>query len=300
MAINVSGGGFRFSVAAYGGEWSWLVAVNNIPNAGQSTQIKDIQSPFGPFTMANIPLPGDVVLAMAGSLSEFQQQLAPEISLISPSSLAFTVTEGDPILNAASIVFQNIGALGSYMIGYAVPDVPWMTSNPSSVVGLGKNQQGQSAIQVIPAPLLASLSPYTGHINMQDNANPPDVIPVTFTITVLPRPTIGLSVSQVDLTFDMPTSTPSAPVDMVVTNTGPLTSTLNFVLAKVLNSSPWLSIIPMSGGPLGSGDNVHVVFSVVNTFVPAVPGVYTDTIRVSSSNATNSPIDLPVTMTVIP
>lgn len=300
MATNVSGGGFRFSIAAYGGEWSWLVAVNNIPNAGQSTQVKDIQSPFGPLALANVPLPGDVVLAMAGSLSEFQQQLNPEIALISPSSFAFTVTEGDPIFNATSITFQNIGALGSYMTAYATPDVSWMTANPPSVVGIGKNQQGQSNIQLIPASMLASSSPYAGHINMQDNANPSNILPVTFNVTVLPRPTVGLSVSQVDLTYTMPTSTPGVPVDVVVTNTGPATSTLNFSLARVLNSSPWLSIIPMSGGPLGSGDNVHVVFSVVNTFVPGVPGVYSDTIRVTSPNATNTPIDIPVTLTVIP
>jgi hypothetical protein len=301
MTTNiVAGGGFKFSIQSIGGMWSWLVAIDNIPNAGQRTQVKDIQSPFGSFVRANIPLPGDVILAMADSLSDFQQQLAPRVLLISPASFAFTVTEGDPIVDATTIIFQNIGALGSYMNEYSIPDVPWLSSNPPNVIGIGKNQQGQTDIQIIPASMLASSSPYTGHINIQDNANPPNIVPATFNVTVLPRPTVGLSIDHIDLIYYMSTHSPGGPQEIVVTNTGPSGSILNFNLTRVLNQSAWLNIVPTSGGPLTSGTDVHVVFSVNSSCIPSLPGVYSDTIRINSVNATNTPIDIPVSIAIVP
>lgn len=296
---SVIGGGFRFSVPATGGDWSWEVAVNNIRGDGQKINIRDIRTPFGPIYTTEIPIPDSVILAMADSVSQFQQQLSPQVFLLSQSSYTLTVTEADPASQIATIIFENVGQLGSYMSVAVTPDSPWLTANPPSISGIMKNGQGQSSIQIAPASMLAVNSPYTGHVNLQDNANPPNTVQVTFNVTVLPRPTIGTSTLNINLSYSM-TMGAGGSQTLVITNTGPATSLLSFSLSRVLSCSNWLDINPISGNNVPSAGTVNVLFSVDTNHIPALPGTYVETIRISSNNATNSPVDITVSLTIVP
>lgn len=296
MATRVAGGGFSFSIASVGGTWSWTVAADNVLNAGQFVQVRDVVTPYGPLSVANVPLPGDVVAAMAASLTDFQSQLAPSIYLTSASSFSATVTEAGAAQDVAAVAFLNAGAFGSYMSVTAAPDAPWLSSTPSVVSGLGKNEAGQVEARVSPASMLASSSPYVGHLNLQDNAS--HVVPVTFNVTVLPRPTVGLSPASVSLTYSLTGGSP-APLAIMVTNSGPPGSILNFALAKVQNQSSWLGVAPTSGGPLGSGGFVNVLFSVVLGHAPSIVGTYVETVRLTAPSATIPSIDIPVSLYVV-
>jgi hypothetical protein len=295
----VAGGNFRFSTPSVGGDWFWSVDASNIINDGQLIQVKDIQTPFGPLSVSNIPIPSSVILAMADSLTQFQQQLAPVLRLLTPATYSFTVTESAAAMDAAAMQFQNVGAFGSFMSVSATPDASWLTASPPSVGGLGKNQTGQSEARILPASMLASSSPYTGHITLQDSANPPNSVAITFNVIVLPRPTIGLSIPSIGLTYHLLTSVGTSAIE-VITNVGPALSSMSFSLAKVQNQSQWLSIVPISGGPLGSGNSVSVLFSIVGIHAPTITGNYSETIRLTAPSATNSPIDIPVTLSVVP
>lgn len=299
MATGVRGGGFDFSVCSVGGTWQWRVTASNIYGAGQLYQVEDIRTPFGSLANTDLPIPGEVITAMAESLASLQQQLQPRVALTGPTSFSITVTEGDPVIGVGDIEFSNVGAFGSFMTVTASPNSPWLSVDPPSVAGIDKNGSGQISARVDPRILLATASPYLGYVNIQDNASPPTLIPVPFNVTVMPRPAIGLSSSAAALAFYLSSMVPAGTASIVITNTGPLTSLLSFTVAKVQNQSPWLAIAPASGSSIPSGGSVTVVLSLISDRVPSIPGVYTEILRVASPNASNSPLEITVTLTVI-
>lgn len=300
MATGVLGGGFDFSVCSVGGTWRWRVTASNVHGAGQFYQVEDIRTPFGSLATTDIPIPGEVIAAMADSLSTFQQQLQPRIVLTGPSSFDLTVTEGDAVFPAGNVLFTNAGAFGSFMTVTGSPDSPWLLVDPPTVAGINKNSSGQIGVRVDPRIMLHGSSPYLGHVNFQDNSNPSNVIPVAVSVTVLPRPAILLTPDAVALSFYLASGVPGGAASVTVGNSGPPGSFLNFSLAKVQNQSPWLAVTPMSGANLPSGAEATIVFSVISASVSHVPGVYSETIRVFSPNASNSPREIAVTLTVIP
>lgn len=300
MGTVVSGGGFEFQVESVHGVWRWLVRANNLQGVGQLYELVNITTPFGSLFQTQIPIPGDVVEAMAQSLHDLQSQLAPLMVLVPPSVTSFNllVTEGDPDQAIGSVEVQNAGAFGSFMTATSTPSVPWLSASPNFVQGIGKNEKTTFSLSLLTATLLESGSPYSGIVNLQDSRDPPTVIPVTVNVTVLPRPVISVSPSQVSLTYVLSTSTPGGAQAVTVENAGPVGSQLDFTVTKVNNNSPWLAITPLSGGSLASGATDQVTFSVVPGQVPLVPGLLQETVRISSPNASNSPVDVTVQLTV--
>ncbi|OPZ35429.1 MAG: hypothetical protein BWY99_02256 [Synergistetes bacterium ADurb.BinA166] len=302
MGSHVAAGGFTFDKISVGGTWYWTVRATNVQNSSQLYQVADITSPFGKLAAVDVPIPGDVVLEMASTIAQLQEQLAPLLALVgsTPTSYSVTVTEGDPMLSIAAVPFQNAGAFGSFLTAVATPSAPWLSAAPPTVAGLNKNDQGQFTIRVNPATLFASGSPYVGYLNLQDNRNPPTTIPVTVTVTVRPRPSVLVSPASVFLSYSLTGPVSGGAVALSVTNSGPSGSSLTFSVTKVGNISPWMEFVPASGGPLVSGDSAIVTFSIVPAGVPSVPGTYSDSVLVSSPNASNGPVVVPVTLVVSP
>lgn len=298
MSIFISGGGFDYEVNSVGGKWKWRVVANNIANSGQFYYVDAVNTPFGPLNVVASPIPSEVIDAMYSSLNTFKTQLTPQLFLVSPASVNFTVSEGDSINEIGLINFTNTGALGSFLSASATPSANWLLVNPTSVLGIGKNQAASTNVRVNPATLLSSNSPYAAVVNLQDLNNPLVVIPVTYSITVLPRPTIGTSSATVSFTYNIASNAGSAPVTINISNTGPLTSLLNAFLSKIQNNSPWLSFTPSSLGPLPSATSTPITFSLVTSGVTKITGTYTETISVSSVNATNSPLIITVNLVV--
>ena len=298
MSAFISGGGFEFSLNSVGGLWKWKVTANNVANSGQYFYIDDVNTPFGPLDVVASPIPGDVIDAMSSSLNTFKTQLTPILFLTSPASVNFTVSEGDSINEIGLVTFTNTGALGSFLSVSATPSFSWLLASPTSILGVGKNEIRSTNVRVNPANLLASNSPYAGVVNLQDINNPLTVVPVTYSITVLPRPTIGSNITTINFTYNISTNAGSAPVVATISNTGPLTSILNVFLSKIQNNSPWLSFTPSTLGPLASGGSSTVTFTLVTNSVTKIPGTYTETISVSSVNATNTPLILTVNVVV--
>jgi hypothetical protein len=297
MTTQVSGGGFTFSVESVGGVWTWDVVVSNIPNLGQTASIKNIRSPYGPTQYNNCPIPSDVVVGMSESLVQFQQQLNPRLTAVSATGYSLTITEGDPSQELSELILQNSGAFGSFMSVFSSPNSPWLTSIPSVVNGVGKGSQCHMTPKLNPVTMLASSSPYSGHINYQDNANPANVVSATFSVVVLPRPVFSLSATSVALSYSL-SGTVGSSGSVTVTNSGPATSSLTFTSSKLLNQSAWLTLTPDSGSNIPQSGYVVMLFTLNQSQVPSVPGIYSDTIRLTSKNASNSPQDITVTLTV--
>jgi hypothetical protein len=292
--------GNTFRLQSTGGWWTWVVTADNTFGVGQLYQVDGIVTPYGRLVDVSVPIPGDVIAAMADTITQMQQLLAPLLAYVAPFTPTFTVTvtEGDPILNVGIIPIQNAGAFGSFMSVVATSDVPWTTASPPSIIGIGKSETAQISVQVSPAALLATSSPYTGHVNLQDNRNPPTNLQVTLNVTVLPRPMIGAAPSPVGLTYSLAAHSSGGPAMLTITNIGPLNSQLTFTAAKLINDSPWLAFTPTGDGPLASGGTSILTLSVVSAGVPFAPGTYVETLRIMSLNASNSPIDVPVQFVV--
>lgn len=301
MGSSVIGGGFSFTKISVGGVWMWTVKSMNIQGANQSFYVTDIGTPFGRLTDGiEVPIPGDVIQEMSSTLSQFQQQLYPKLALVSGQQTSFniTVTQGDPASTVGAINFMNIGAFGSFMSATAAPTVPWLFGSPPTVTGLDKNDSGQIALIINPASLTASPTPYIGQLNLIDNRVVPTIIPLSVSVTVLPQPAIAAAPLSLQFSYTLISGANSGSQQLVITNSGPSTSILNFTAAKVQNSSPWLTFFPVMAGGLQAGQTAVLTLSLISTFIPQVPGVYTETILVSSVNASNGSVAVSITLTV--
>jgi hypothetical protein len=300
MATFTAVSSVQFELESVGGIWKWVTRANNINSFGQRYEVVDITSPFGPLFSINVPLPGDVVTAMSDSVSSLQQQLQASILISSPIPPNFNivVTEGAASQDVGNIVITNNGAFGSFLTANASPNTSWLTATPSQVVGVPQNSTASFLIRVSPTTLLAANSPYLGVVNISNQDVPAQIVTSNVIVTVLPKPTISVSPTTVNFTQTCGNPTPSS-VSVAVSNTGPVTSTMDFVVAKVNNSSNWLLINPVSGGPLPGGGSTAVIFSLDITKIPQIVGTYSDTIRFQSPTASNSFIDVPVYLNVI-
>jgi len=298
MSTVITGGGFYYSLISVGGKWTWKVITNNVVNSGQYYYVDDINSPFGPLSVVNSPIPADVVSSMADSLSVFQQQLLPNLYLASGSTLSITVTEGDPVTEVGLISFVNTGALGSFLSVGCSPSEIWTIINPTSVLGLNKNQAGSTSVKIDPSDLLSTDSPYSSVTTLSNLSVPLNSVSVTLNVEVLPRPELSLSVSTIEFTYNIASNTSSGPIDVDITNSGPLTSILECYLSKIQNRSPWLSFIPTSLGPVDSGDSETVTFTLSVSGITKISGTYTETVSVYSNNASNSPAILTIELIV--
>lgn len=298
---TVSGSAFEFSLESTGGLWRWKVLSQNVYGAGVSYEVVDVCTPWGSLYQTAIPIPADVVSAMAGAIVDIQQQLAPLLVLSNPSQTSFVIvmTEGDPNLVAAEIPFFNGGAFGSSLTATSTPSVPWLKAEPGQVGSLGKNDYGQFAVTLLTGSLVSSSSPYLGVVNMQDNRVPATIIPIAFSVSVLPRPIVAVDQPTISFTWYQMTSSGDGPFIVTVSNSGPPNSIMDWTAGRVQNTSPWLSFSPSSGGPLSSGDGEGVQLALVSSSIPSIPGVYTDVVRFSSANSLNGYADVAVTLTVV-
>ncbi len=298
---SVSGSSFEFSLESTGGLWRWMVTSRNTPGIGVYYEVSGVDTPWGPLYQTAIPIPADVITEMASTILQIQQQLAPLLVLDNPSSTSFVViiTEGDPNLSVASIPFFNGGAFGSSMTVTATPGAPWLRSEPGQRANLGKNEPSNFAITLLTGSLLSTNSPYLGVVNLQDNRIPSTLIPIAFSITVLPRPSIVTSVSTAAFTWYQSTSTGTGPVTVGVGNSGGPSSILYWSAAKLTGPSLWFGFTPASGGPLASGDSEPVQLSLSPANIPSLPGLYKEKLRFSSPNSLNGPLDVEVSLTVL-
>jgi hypothetical protein len=298
---TVSGSAFEFSLESTGGLWRWKVVSQNVSGAGVSYEVSCIDTPWGPLYQTAIPVPADVIQAMAQGIVEVQQQLSPLLALLNPSQVSFVVviTEGDPNLVVADVPFFNAGAFGSSLTATATPSAAWLRADPGQVAGLGKNDQGEFTVTLFTGSLAANASPYLAVVNLQDNRVPSTLISLAFSVSVLPRPVIAVDQTDLSFTWYQTTSSGDGPFTVHVLNSGPPSSSMGWA-AALLNASRWLSFTPASGGPLSSSASQSVSLSLNPSCVPASPGIYVDRLRFSSPTSSNGYVDVQITLNILP
>lgn len=300
MAGIVSGIGFSFQVESVGGTWRWIVVSNHIPGYGSLYQVKDIITPYGILQQTLIPIPDTVIDAISDSINSIKQQFAPQMIILNPSPLILvgSATEGDALKELGEINVQNNGAYGSFMNVTAIASAPWLVIDPTYINDLSKGESGKFKIYANPANLDSGISPYLATITIQDNRVPATVSTASIVFTVNPRPVITVDALSLSFNYYRNTQTSTSALQLAVSNSGPINSILEASIAKAQNQA-WWTFSPASVGPLSSGSNQTVAVSILNQNVPLNQGTYTDKLLVSSNNASNGPVEVSISLTVI-
>lgn len=286
---------YTFRSATVSG-WSWTTRLDT---SGVAVQVfvRDVRTPYG-ILRDSVPLPGSVVEEMAESITQVLSAFAPAIGL-QPTALVFTVDEGRGISEALPVQVSNDGVFGSLLSTYWTSSASYVQASPTTVGGLAAGEAALVQVTVDAGPLLSALSPYTSTITVQDDraTNSPQSVPVT--VIVRPKAHIALSVPNLSFTAIKPLTGPFGPVasqTFQISNTGPITSVLDYQIQKLTNCSPWLVSFTPSEGQLAGGASQTITVSVVPP-QSMLAGTYTETLRVTGYSD-NTYQDLVVTLVI--
>lgn len=261
-------------------------------------QVLNIVSPWG-LLRDSIPLPGEIVQAMAESIVELKSAFAPSILLGPPSAITFTLDEGRGFGVAESVLVTNNGVFGSLLSTSMTTSAAYVRVTPANIGNLAFNESGSFEVLADATNLLAVNSPYSATVVVQDSSAVNS--PVTLPITVVVRPKAMISLSPAALLFSAvkPGYGPFAPVpsqQLTIQNTGPAGSVLEYRTQKLIGQSEWLvSFAPVTGTLASSA--IQAVSVVVQPPENLTIGVYTETLRVSGYSE-NSYQDVLVQLTV--
>jgi hypothetical protein len=289
--------GFRYTTAS--GTWRWVTRMD-VSGAGVVFEIREINSPFGSLR-DTIPIPGEVITAMADSITEVQSNFPPNILLgPPPTPLVFDVDEGRGFSDSQNVVVTNDGVFGSLLNIALATSASYVTTTPATVGNLAANEAGSFDVAVDSTDLLASMSPISETISASDaNAsNSPIVYDVT--INVRPKATIALSSVLLSFTVSKPLtgSFPAIPSQTFeVENTGAAGSSLDYQIRAFTGlAGDWLSGFAPVTELLASGATQLTTVSVA-PIDSMGPGFYEEILRVSGYS-TNSYVDLTVQLTI--
>lgn len=262
-------------------------------------QIIDILTPFGVFR-DSVPLPGEVVQAMSASIDSLLANFQPNILVGPPSTLSFTVDEGRGYSAPLSGRVTNDGVFGSLLSCTLTTSDPYIHVSPEIVGHLAANQYGLFDVAVDSTDLLASASPYSGTVVIQDAsaANTPQVLPIV--INVRPLAIVAATPAVVNFSVIRPVSGAFPPIPsqtFAVENTGPAGSYLEYQIVRLTGlSQNWLATFSPVQGTLVSGAQQAITVTVAPA-TGLMPGVYEETLRVSGYSF-NSYTDVLVRLTI--
>ncbi|MCK5739801.1 choice-of-anchor D domain-containing protein, partial [bacterium] len=204
----------------------------------------------------------------------------PLISVI-PGVLAFSGMTGNSNPAGQILTVQNSGTGTLNWNAAKINAAAWL--DLSTTTGTDNDQ---ITVSVDITSLTDGVYQDTIQIIDSNADNSPINVPISLTLTA-PIPTITITPENLSFTAIVNGTTPAAQA-LIISNSG--TGDLNWI-ADCLNTSAWLSLTNTSGTNSGAV-TVNVVLSGLTA------GTYTDTIRVRDENASNSPVTVPVTLTV--
>ena len=272
-SLTADGSALRFSsyLGGTGDDWTRGIAVDAQGNAyvagyTNSADFPTVNAFQGTFAKG----------AYDAFVTKIASGQATPILSATPTTLTFTVPEGSSAPPAKQITIDNKG--GETLDWTASATQPWLSLDANSGTA-------PSTINVTVDP--TGLSPGTYHdtitISATGVSGSPVTIPVTLTVTAAPV----LTVNQTSLTFNATAGgvNPTSQA-LLITNTGG--GTLTWTASK---TQSWLSL-DTSSGTAPSAVNASV------NIAGLAPGTYHDTITISATGASGSPLSIPVTLTV--
>lgn len=297
-AANIQTQDYGFNYQTASGTWRWVTRMD-VSGAGVVFEIRDIYSPLG-MLRDTVPIPGEVITAMADSITEVQSHFPPSILVGPPASLTFDVDEGRGYSEPQNVVVTNDGVFGSLLNAALATSASYVTTTPANVGNLAANESGSFDVAVDSTDLLSTQSPLAATISVEDaNASNSPVI-YNVTINIRPKATINLTTAQLNFSVSKPLTGdfPAIPNQTFsVENTGPAGSVLNYQIQALTGlATDWLTGFSPVTEQLASGAS-QITTVMVAPSNDMGPGTFTETLRVSGYS-TNSYVDLVVQLTI--
>jgi hypothetical protein len=193
---------------------------------------------------------------------------------VNPAALTFSYQSGGAVPSAQNVAISSSGTNFNYTVSTSAT---WLAATASGTT------PGSVSVSVNPQSLAAGT--YTGSVSISSPSasNSPKTVAITLTVTAAQLPTLTASPASLNYSYQIGGSTPAA--QMVAISSG---SAVNYTTSK---SATWLSVTPASGTTPGN-------LSVSINPSGLTAGTYTGNVTVTSSGASNSPKNVPVTLTV--
>jgi hypothetical protein len=194
---------------------------------------------------------------------------------VSPAALTFNYQSGGAVPSGQNVALSSSGTNFNYTVSTSAT---WLAATPVS-----GTTPGSVSVSVNPQSLSAGT--YTGTVSIASSgaSNSPRTVAVTLNVTAAQLPALTASPASLTYSYQIGGSAPAAQV--VAISSG---SAVSYTTSK---STTWLSVTPASGTTPG---NLSV--SVNPSGLTA--GTYTGNVTVTSAGASNSPKNVPVTLTV--
>jgi len=275
VAVSSSGTNFNYTASTSA---TWLAAT---PTSGTtpgsvSVSVNPQSLSAGTYTATvsiSSPSASNSPKTVAVTLTVTAAQL-PTLTA-NPTALTFNYQSGGALPSAQNVAVSSSGTNVNYTVSTSTT---WLAATPAS-----GTTPGSVGVSVNPQSLSAGT--YTGSVSIASTgaSNSPRTVAVTLNVTAAQLPTLTASPASLTYSYQIGGSAPAA--QMVAISSG---SAVNYTTSK---SATWLSVTPASGTTPG---NLSV--SVNPSGLTA--GTYTGNVTVTSSGASNSPKNVPVTLTV--
>jgi len=279
---------FTFESETTAGEYTFIVRVDWSPTV-PTYSVVDVTDPFGERVAS---YPDQVATDIQTAITELKTHYDPTFDL-DLATLTFQAVYEGPSPDAQIVTVGNVGAFGSLLSWDATSDVDWAQTLPTSDGGEKKNAETEVSVYVSTSELPVGDSVATISFTDAAATNTPQT--VVATVTILPQAEIDTDRATMSFTGTVGGADP-ADQTLVVENTGPVDSLLNFTAGVIEVAATWLSVVPSSGGPLASAATENLTVAVDLTGL--VAGTYTGTIRIIDETASNSPQTVVVTLVV--
>lgn len=217
----------------------------------------------------------------------------PPSIVLSASSRTFSavVGEGDPLSQAVTITNGGGGSLTGLAanISYTIIGQSWLSTTLSTA-------GNTSTLTLSAARGTLPVGSYTATVNVTSPvaSNSPRPITVTFNVT---QPSI--TVGNPAPTFTQASGNGDATVLAIpITGVGGQVTGLARSIINYTGPAPNNTWLTATLNGTSSPTTITLTANAGTPGAPRTPGVYTATVRLTSSNASNSPIDINVTFTV--
>ncbi len=282
VTLNASVGGLPFTTSVIG---SWLSVMSN---TGTTPGVLTVS--VNPSGLAVGTYQGAVLVTSAAATNNpvsipvtFIVSAAPVLTS-APNALSFSYQQNGSLPGSQNL---TIGASGS-SLDYTIapnPDAPWITA-----AGAGP-APATITVSVNPAGLAPGT--YQGNVSLISPAsgNSPFVVPVSLIVSATPN--LIAAPASLSVTYRQLDPAPD-PIQITVTSSG---QSLMFA-PSVSPSTTWLSLSGISQIPALGSTPARVQFAVDPSGL--APGSYQGSIIVTSANAGDNPLNVPVSLAVLP
>jgi uncharacterized protein (TIGR03437 family) len=213
---------------------------------------------------------------------------------VDKTSLTFSGQVGGPVVQQ-TVTVSTSAASPVFFLASATeqssPQTAWLRFGGTCASGvIGTNGTTTQTLTIIADPSCIQAGSYTGSITLtpQPSGTAAVVIPVTFTVS-------AVGVTPASLQFAYQTGG-TVPAPQILTLSGPSTSFT--AAASTATGGNWLEVAPTNGAITGGAGTVTVVLDP-NVTPTLAAGTYNGTVTITpSSLATNTPVNVPVTLVV--